>query len=162
MTFDAVQRRNGKAVLETVSDFARAKHWDARRTFRVAHMVLMCIITESNMRVLANPNVPDSLKIPHDGLGHDHASVGLFQQQVPMWGSAHDCMSIPISTGKFLHSLDAKGLTVFTLHPPVPNWLRIQRVQGSAYADGSNYEKHRYDAMEFLKVHWNYHKMDVR
>lgn len=56
------------------------------------------VFVESNWLNYANSKVPDSLSIPHDAVGSDGYSVGLFQQQVVMgangwwWGSAADCM----------------------------------------------------------------------
>ncbi|OBJ50627.1 N-acetylmuramoyl-L-alanine amidase, partial [Mycobacterium asiaticum] len=53
---------------------------------------------ESNWLNYANAKVPDSLKLPHDAVGSDGYSVGLFQQQVVYgngwwWGDAETCMS---------------------------------------------------------------------
>jgi hypothetical protein len=50
---------------------------------------------ESDIKVLANPNVPASFNYPHDGQGSDHDSVGIFQQR-QSWGSTKDLMS-PVS-----------------------------------------------------------------
>lgn len=54
------------------------------RDVQIAYMTAM---VESSMRNLANPNVPESMRLPHDGTGSDHDSVGLFQQR-NSWGSA--------------------------------------------------------------------------
>lgn len=43
--------------------------------------------TESTLRNLANPAVPESLKYSNDGLGHDGDSVGPHQLRVSVWGS---------------------------------------------------------------------------
>lgn len=40
---------------------------------------------ESGWRILANSGIPASLDYAHDGVGHDHDSVGLFQQR-QAWG----------------------------------------------------------------------------
>lgn len=46
-----------------------------------------CAMAETGLRNLANPKVPDSLRYPNDGVGHDHDSVGLFQQRnFAEWG----------------------------------------------------------------------------
>lgn len=42
-------------------------------------------LTESRLRMLANPNVPGSESYPNDGIGTDHQSVNIFQEQ-PWWG----------------------------------------------------------------------------
>ncbi|MFE3757935.1 C40 family peptidase [Nocardia tengchongensis] len=43
--------------------------------------------TESTLRNLANPAVPESLNYSNDGLGHDGDSVGPHQMRVSVWGS---------------------------------------------------------------------------
>ena len=53
-----------------------------QRAWVVATAVAMA---ESHLRVLANAGVPESLALPHDGVGVDHDSVGLFQQRAS-WG----------------------------------------------------------------------------
>lgn len=44
--------------------------------------------TESTLRNLANPAVPDSLHYANDGLGYDLDSVGVHQMRASIWGSA--------------------------------------------------------------------------
>jgi murein DD-endopeptidase MepM/ murein hydrolase activator NlpD len=66
---------------------------------------------ESSLRNQANSNVPRSLTIPHDAVGHDHDSVGLFQQRPNppdgegTWGTVEDLMTPAISAGKFYNAL---------------------------------------------------------
>jgi hypothetical protein len=36
---------------------------------------------QSSLLVLANPSVPESYNYPHDGVGTDHDSIGIFQQR---------------------------------------------------------------------------------
>ncbi|HCT80708.1 MAG TPA: peptidase M23 [Micromonosporaceae bacterium] len=66
---------------------------------------------ESGLRNLANSAVPRSLTLPHDGLGHDHDSVGVFQQRVSPpdgqgnWGSLEELMDPPTATDKFYTAL---------------------------------------------------------
>jgi N-acetyl-anhydromuramyl-L-alanine amidase AmpD len=56
------------------------------------------VFVESNWTMYANASVPDSMSIPHDAVGSDAYSVGLFQQQVVdsgngwWWGDAATCM----------------------------------------------------------------------
>ncbi|WP_231951291.1 C40 family peptidase [Nocardia terpenica] len=45
-------------------------------------------ITESTLRNLANPAVPQSLTYANDGLGYDHDSVGPHQMRASVWGAA--------------------------------------------------------------------------
>ena len=124
---------------------------------------LMTQKTESGLKVLANANVPVSKTIPHDllswshdGLGHDHASVGSCQQQtgyawVPAgfghrmdqttmnspngWGTPHELMDFQKGIGKFYDHLEKFNWKA------IRPWQAAQRVQGSAFSDGSNYRK---------------------
>ncbi|AYQ99975.1 lysin A [Mycobacterium phage Nebkiss] len=55
------------------------------------------VFVESNWKNYANSKVPESLALPHDAVGSDGKSVGLFQQQVVWgngwwWGDAATCM----------------------------------------------------------------------
>lgn len=44
--------------------------------------------TETGLRNLANPTVPESLSYPNDGAASDHDSVGPHQMRASVWGSA--------------------------------------------------------------------------
>lgn len=44
-------------------------------------------IVESALKMYANRRVPASLAFPHDAIGSDHDSVGLFQQRQAGWGT---------------------------------------------------------------------------
>jgi len=67
-------------------------------------LALATAMQESGMRNLANPNVPESLRIPNEGVGRDHQSVGIFQQQ-PWWGTIRDLMTPRIAALKFYAGL---------------------------------------------------------
>jgi hypothetical protein len=84
---------------------------------------------ESGMRNLANPNVPESLRIPNEGMGHDHQSVGIFQQQ-PWWGAIAELMNPRISAQKFYAAL----LKVGGWQQMAPT-VAAQSVQRSAFPD---------------------------
>ncbi|KAJ3296627.1 hypothetical protein HK104_001397 [Borealophlyctis nickersoniae] len=92
-------------------------------------------ITESNIKVYANQNIPESFNYPHDAVGSDHRSVGIFQQQVPGWGTVKDCMDPTTSAGKFFNALKR-----------ISNWQSLsvgeaaQKVQVSAFPD--RYQTH--------------------
>ncbi|MBE7192161.1 MAG: C40 family peptidase [Gordonia polyisoprenivorans] len=61
---------------------------------------------ESGLRNLANSKVPESLAIPHDGVGSDGHSVGIMQQQFDQgWGTVAELMNPAIATDKFLDAL---------------------------------------------------------
>lgn len=86
-------------------------------------------MAESRLQVLANAAVPESVALPHDGVGVDHDSVGLFQQRAS-WGSVAQRMDPRNSAWLFYARLMA-----------VPGWeampltLAAQRVQASAFPD---------------------------
>src|ERR1043166_3124831 len=95
---------------------------------------LAVALAESSLQNLANSNVFESYAIPHDGVGSDHNSVGVFQQQVGIWGTAQDLMNTTIAANKFFDALN-KVPHRDTL--PIP--AVAQQVQQSAFGDGSNY-----------------------
>lgn len=100
-------------------------------------IALMTALTESNLLNYANRNNPDSLALPHEAVGSDHASVGVFQQQVGIWGDTKTLMNVRASAAKFFDALKAAG----TPNAGAP-WQTAQKVQRSAFSDGSNYQKH--------------------
>lgn len=58
------------------------------------------------LKMWANSKVPDSLKFPHDAVGSDGTSVGLFQQQQNgAWGTLADNMDPFRSAGLFYNAL---------------------------------------------------------
>lgn len=83
-----------------------------------------------NDLVFYQRDVAQSLALPHEAVGSDHGSVGVFQQQWPWWGTLADLMDPTKSAGKFYESL-----------LEVPGWqsmpvtVAAQRVQRSAYPD---------------------------
>jgi hypothetical protein len=46
-----------------------------------------------------------SLALPHEAVGTDHGSLGVFQQQWPWWGTMADLMNPAIAAGKFYAAL---------------------------------------------------------
>ncbi|MEV0327575.1 M23 family metallopeptidase [Micromonospora echinospora] len=89
---------------------------------------------ESGLRNLANSTVAASKDIPHEGIGWDHDSVGLFQQR-PGWGTVRQRMDPAYAARKFYEKL-----------VKVDNWEQLpltvaaQKVQISAFPDA--YAKH--------------------
>lgn len=151
---------------------------------RVAVIAVATSIVESGLRVLASANVPDSQSHPHDllswsadGLGHDHASCGSFQQQTGYawapanngravdpsvatmqqstmstpdgWGKPAVLMNAEASTGKFLDALQRVEWESMT------NWAAAQAVQHSAFADGSNYQGQNDRAQAIVDELWD-------
>lgn len=61
---------------------------------RGIQIAIMVALQESGLRMLANPAVPASLGMPHDGLGYDHDSLGSAQQRPSAgWGTAQELMT---------------------------------------------------------------------
>ncbi|MGC9665456.1 hypothetical protein ACNTMW_02750 [Planosporangium sp. 12N6] len=110
-----------------------------RRAFVVA---ISTALQESNLRVLANPNVPGSMNRPNQGVGYDHDSVGLFQQR-PNWGTVDQLMNPQESARRFYEAL-----------VKIPGWEQLavtvaaQRVQVSAFPDA--YAKHQTRAEQIV------------
>ncbi|MBV9821933.1 MAG: LysM peptidoglycan-binding domain-containing protein [Actinobacteria bacterium] len=134
----------------------KARHLPQDQGQRAADIALETALAESGLRMYANANNPASMQLPHDAVGNDHGSVGLFQQQVggaphstADWGSTTDLMNPVVSTEKFLDAL----LETNWLH--LTNWEAAQAVQRSAIADGSNYRQHDAEAIEIRKALWN-------
>jgi murein DD-endopeptidase MepM/ murein hydrolase activator NlpD len=71
-----------------------------------------------------------SLALPHEAVGSDHGSLGVFQQQWPWWGTMAELMDPVRSAGKFYAAL-----------LKVPGWqampvtVAAQAVQRSAFPD---------------------------
>ncbi|GIH16939.1 hypothetical protein [Rugosimonospora africana] len=94
-------------------------------------------LQESSLRNLANRRLPASLALPHQAVGSDHDSVGLFQQRTSQgWGQVARLMDPAASAGLFFDRLVR-----------VRNWQSIsvaaaaQAVQRSAYP--SAYRRHQ-------------------
>lgn len=91
-------------------------------------------LTESRLLNYANINVPESLEYPHDAVGSDHDSVGIFQQRVGSgyWGTLAQLMDPRYATWRFYKELHKKVISVD------PNWQQrpiaevAQTVQVSA------------------------------
>ena len=61
---------------------------------RAMLIAVMTAFQESSLRNLANSSVPDSLDRPHEGVGEDFDSVGLFQQRPSQgWGTVTQLMT---------------------------------------------------------------------
>ena len=124
---NAAQSRNARAIIKVAHSQGVGN--------RGCQVSIVTALQESSIRILANTNVKESLNYPHDGVGSDHDSVGIFQQRPQFWGTVKDCMDATTSAGKF-----------FTALKRVSGWQSMtigkaaQSVQGSAYPDA--YTKH--------------------
>lgn len=124
--------------LEKVSGTSGNKYADAiiqegrRRgiTDRGIKIALATALVESNMKMYANPADPASMQMPHDAVGYDHDSVGLFQQRNNgAWGTTADRMDPAKSAGMFYEQLVKADYN--TGDPGA----HAQRVQRSAFPD---------------------------
>lgn len=114
----AAQAQNTRVVAATAS---------ARAGEHAALIAVMTGLAESGMRVLANPNDPSGIQLPNQGVGHDHDSLGIFQQR-GSWGTAGQRMDPVASTNLFIDALLS--------HPDwmtVEPWQAAQDVQRSAF-----------------------------
>ena len=101
-------------------------------------VALAAALQESRLRVYANDGTGElaadqrgieaSLDLPHEAVGRDHGSLGIFQQQWPWWGSMTELMDPVTSADLFYEALER-----------VPGWQSLpvtvaaQAVQKSAY-----------------------------
>ncbi|KIR66001.1 hypothetical protein [Micromonospora haikouensis] len=99
---------------------------------------------ESNLYNVASGVLPESQEYPHQGIGWDHDSVGLFQQRASSgWGEVGQLMDPAFATRQFLAAL-----------AEIPGWedlpltVAAQSVQISAYPD--LYAQHEWRAAEVV------------
>jgi hypothetical protein len=112
-------------------------------------VALMAALTESRLRVLANPTVyPASADYPNDGVGSDHDSLGLFQMRPSAgWGSVAQLMHPTYEAAAFYGGPDGpnhgspRGLLDIPGWQSLPLGSAAQAVEVSAYPD-------RYAAIE--------------
>jgi murein DD-endopeptidase MepM/ murein hydrolase activator NlpD len=141
--WDGNQRANAAVIVAT-----GGRMGIPARGFVIALAVAM---QESTLHVLANDNpqyplvAAHSLALPHQGVGRDHDSVGLFQQRPSPpegaggWGTVGELMDPATSAAKFYASLQR-----------IPDWQKLpltvaaQMVQRSAFPDA--YQKWQADA----------------
>lgn len=109
-------------------------------------IALATALVESNLVMYANAKVPESMTIPHEEVGSDGMSVGLFQQQVISsngqwwWGDAATCMDPTQSAGLFYDHLAELD---YNNTDNTPGYY-AQAVQRSAFPD--RYDEHYPDA----------------
>ncbi len=137
---DAQQVQNAKEIVN-----AGLRRGDVSRDD--IQIALMTALTESGIKRLANPAVPESLLIENDGEGYDHDSTGPFQQR-QSWGATADLMDPAASADKFFDKLVG-----------IPNRDQMdmgavaQAVQVSAFPDA--YSKHQKQAGQLLDAIFN-------
>ncbi|MEW2431781.1 peptidase M23 [Micromonospora sp. NPDC047644] len=129
---DEDQMENAEAIVRT-----GRKMGVPRRGLVIAVATAM---QESNLYNVASGVLPESQDYPHQGVGWDHDSVGLFQQRSSSgWGPVGELMDPEFATRQFLSALQQ-----------VPGWQRMrltdaaQAVQVSAYPE--HYQQHEWRA----------------
>ncbi|KAH8708943.1 hypothetical protein HC256_008873 [Beauveria bassiana] len=95
-----VQSRNAKAAIDQV----RAEGLNRQACLAVISTALQ----ESELQIYANPVVPASMNYPHDKVGGDQDSIGMFQQRAEFYSDVATDMSAAGSTRLFL--ADMKGI----------------------------------------------------
>jgi len=106
-------------------------------TDRGIQIAFATVFVESNWLNYANARVPESMVLPHDAVGADAYSVGLFQQQVRdtgngwWWGDARTCMDPTLSAGLFFGRLVKLDYNNLARSPG----SYAQAVQQSAFPD---------------------------
>lgn len=115
-------------------------------------MSLMCAMQESSLLNRYNPNVPGSEAYMHDDNAEstDHLSVGLFQQQVPMWGPVQRCQNPEASTEHFVQALLQK-YNQAPVNVRLDYGAMIQSVQDSA--DPGAYSQWEPDATAMVQAY---------
>ena len=86
-------------------------------------------IVESNLKMYASHADPESLNYPHEAIGSDANSVGVFQQRAPWWGTVADRMDVARSAAMFYSKLAKLDYN----NPANTPGSQAQAVQRSAY-----------------------------
>ncbi|SCL48131.1 hypothetical protein GA0070606_1260 [Micromonospora citrea] len=135
---DNAQMENAEVIVRT-----GRKMGMPRRALVIAVATAM---QESNLYNVASGVLPESQNYPHQGIGWDHDSVGLFQQRSSSgWGEVGQLMDPAFATRQFLSAL-----------AEVPGWQQMrltdaaQAVQISAYPE--HYAKHEWRATEVVEA----------
>ena len=132
------QLRNAAGVVQGVSEIPGTNR-------KCAVVALMTVTVESVFRMYANSTVPESLSYPHEAVGSDHDSLGLFQQRPSQgWGSVAELMNAAYNGKAFIGGPNGPNGG----SPPglldIPGWetmdygVLAQSVQVSAFPDRYN------------------------
>lgn len=118
-------------------------------------IALMMGLQESNLQMLANRSVPESLEFPHDGVGSDHDSIGSAQQRPSVgWGSIAELMQPAYNAEAFYGGPQGpnhgspRGLLDIQGWRQLDKGAAAQAVQGSAFPE--RYEKWQPEAAAIL------------
>ncbi|MBT2498540.1 M23 family metallopeptidase [Agromyces sp. ISL-38] len=106
-------------------------------------IALMAALTESSLRMLANPTAySESASYPNDGDGHDHDSLGLFQMRPASgWGTVAELMDPAYQARAFYGGVGGPNAGSPRGLLDIPDWQQLdpgqaaQAVEVSAYPD---------------------------
>lgn len=119
-------------------------------------IALMMGLQESGLQMLANTSVPESLRLPHDGVGSDHDSVGSAQQRPSAgWGSIAELMQPAYNAEAFYGGPQSpnhgfpRGLLDVQGWQQMDKGAAVQAVQGSAFPE--RYAKWQQEAEALVK-----------
>ncbi|KAJ5317365.1 hypothetical protein PENANT_c034G03376 [Penicillium antarcticum] len=116
----STQSKHAKAII------GEAKKEDLGRQGCLAGIATALV--ESNILIYANKKVPSSLNYPHDAVGSDYDSVGIFQQRAKYYPSIAADMDPAKSAAQFF-----KGMKGVSGWKTMEVGKLCQKVQGSAY-----------------------------
>ena len=133
---DRTQMNNAKKIVQAGKEMGMP-----RRALVIAVATAM---QESTLLNYASGVLPESQNYPHQAIGWDHDSVGLFQQRPSSgWGTVEQLMDPEYATKAFLSALEE-----------IPGWQNLplsvaaQAVQISAFPDA--YAQHEWRAGEVV------------
>jgi hypothetical protein len=98
--YDQRQSNNAWAIIAQI----KAEKFSKGDALTACKAAFATAITESNIYIYANENVPKSKDYHHDKVGSDHDSVGIYQQRVKYYKLA-EAMSPAKSTHAFLKKM---------------------------------------------------------
>jgi hypothetical protein len=136
-------------ALAIINEGRRARSGEGRfdhpvMTDRGIVIALATALVESDLLMYANYSDPESLSFPHDAVGSDHNSSGLFQQRAPWWGTAADRMDAARSAAMFYNALSKLPYNETSKTPG----FYAQAVQRSAFP--SRYDEKYQQASEIF------------
>lgn len=123
-------------ALAIIAEGRRARHGEGQLDHPVISergikIALATVLVETNLTMYANHSDPGSLDFPHEKVGSDHNSSGLFQQRPPWWGTVADRMDPARSAALFYNALAKRDYTRNDLSPGNV----AQSVQQSAFPE---------------------------
>ncbi|KAL9937220.1 hypothetical protein V8E36_003629 [Tilletia maclaganii] len=122
LALDSTQQGHADTIAQV------AKNYGTSAPTHACVTAVATAITESALYIYANSKVSASLNYPHDKVGSDHDSVGLFQQRVSIYKNIAADMDAAGSTRQFL----AEMVKISGWQNIAPGQL-AQKVQRSAY-----------------------------